>query len=385
VDYYHVDRRLGNDDTLACLSEAIHRRGMRLVLDAVFNHVGRDFWAFYELRRQGEHSPYRDWFHNLRFGESSPYGDAFSYCGWNGHYDLVKLNVRNPDVKEHLLGAVETWVKEFDVDGLRLDAADQIDVSFLKELAVFSRQLRLNFWLMGEIIHGDYRKWANPDTLDSVTNYECYKGLYSSHNDSNYFEIAYSFNRQFGEEGMYRDLPLYAFVDNHDVNRLASSLSNPDHLGLVYTLLFTMPGVPSVYYGSEWGIKGRKTDRDDTPLRPSLELQDVSLYGDFPQLADVIRKLAEIRRRIPALRYGDYLQLYLDHRQFAFARRTGDQQVVVVVNAAEQPVSLRIPVPLNDSTHLVDTLHPGDRFPIQSGEVLVDSVPACGARIMVAE
>ena len=106
---------------------------------------------------------------------------------------------------------------------------------------------------MGEIIHGDYNRWANPEMLDSVTNYECYKGIYSSHNDKNYFEIAYSLNRQFGDGGIYKNIYTYNFVDNHDVNRLASVLRNPEHLENVYTLLFTMPGAPSVYYGSEWG------------------------------------------------------------------------------------------------------------------------------------
>ncbi|HEX7568085.1 MAG TPA: alpha-amylase family glycosyl hydrolase, partial [Anaerolineaceae bacterium] len=282
ADYYWVDRRLGSNETLAQLSASLHQRGMRLVLDGVFNHVGRHFWAFRDLLEHGESSPYRDWFCNLRFDRRSPYNDPFSYEGWNGHYELVKLNLGNPQVRDHLFGAVETWVCQFDIDGLRLDAADCLDLNFLKELSAFCRSLKPDFWLMGEVIHGDYRRWANPETLDSVTNYECYKGLYSSHVDRNYFEIAYALNRQSGPGGIYRDLLLYNFADNHDVDRVASSLANPAHLYTLYILLFSMPGVPSIYYGSEWGIEGKKSNGSDLPLRPWLDLDQLARQAPQP-------------------------------------------------------------------------------------------------------
>jgi glycosidase len=223
---------------------------MRLILDGVFNHVGRDFWAFRDVLSAREQSVYREWFAGLKFGESSPYHDPFTYEGWNGHYSLVKLNLHHPAVVQHLFDAVSLWVEEFNIDGLRLDAADSIDIEFLRKLADFCQNLRPDFWLMGEVVHGDYRHWANDQALDSVTNYECYKGLYSSHVDRNYFEIGYSLNRQFGPDGLYRHLPLYNFVDNHDVNRVMSYLKNPAHLYPLYCLLFTMPGIPSIYYGS---------------------------------------------------------------------------------------------------------------------------------------
>jgi glycosidase len=242
-----VDRRLGTNQTLSGLVAGLHQEGMRVILDGVFNHVGRDFWAFRDVLERGEVSPYREWFSGLSFGKTSPLGDPFSYEGWNGHYNLVKLNLRNPAVREHLFGAVKAWMEEFGIDGLRLDAADHVEREFLMALARHCRGLRANFWLMGEVVHGDYRKWVNGEMLDSVTNYECYKGLYSSHVDRNYFEIAYALHRQFGENGLYRHFPLYAFADNHDVNRVASNLSNPMDLFPLYCLLLTMPGVPSIY------------------------------------------------------------------------------------------------------------------------------------------
>ena len=259
ADYFQVDRRLGDRGTLAALSKEIHRRGMRLVLDAVLNHVGRDFWAFRDVQSNLEHSSYRDWFAGLDLARSSPLGDPFSYESWNGHYDLVKLNLQNPAVRTHLFDAVRFWADAFEVDGLRLDAADHIAPDFLEALAPHCRSLRSDFWLMGEMVFGDYRRLANSDALDSATNYEMYKSLYSSFADRNFFEIAYALNRQSGPAGIYKDLQLYTFSDNHDVNRVASNLVSPAHLYPLYCLLFTMPGIPSVYYGSEWGIDGRRS------------------------------------------------------------------------------------------------------------------------------
>ena len=243
-DYFQVDRRLGSNAGLARLVAALHEQGIRVVLDGVFHHVGRDFWAFRDVQTHGRESAYCDWFAGLRFEGRSPYGDPFVYDGWNGHYNLVKLNLHNPAVRQHLFQAVQFWIEEFAIDGLRLDAADCLDQGFLAELAGWCRRLRPDFWLLGEVIHGDYRGWAGPELLNSVTNYECYKGLHSSHNERNYFEIAYSLNRQFGPDGIYRELPLYAFADNHDVDRVVSVLGSPAHLYPLHCLLFTMPGCP---------------------------------------------------------------------------------------------------------------------------------------------
>ncbi len=134
ADYFRVDRRLGDDAALAAISRELHRRGIRLVLDAVFNHTGRDFWAFRDIREKGRASAYCDWYH-LDFTGRSPYGEPFRYKGWNGNYDLVKLNLANPAVREHLFNAVSWWIEQFQVDGLRLDAADALDFDFQRALA----------------------------------------------------------------------------------------------------------------------------------------------------------------------------------------------------------------------------------------------------------
>jgi cyclomaltodextrinase / maltogenic alpha-amylase / neopullulanase len=381
VDYYHVDRRLGDDQSLSRLSASLHREGFRLILDGVFNHVGRDFWAFYDVRQHGQASRYCNWFQGLRFEGRSPYGDPFTYEGWSGHYDLVKLNLHNPEVKTHIFEAIRSWVERFDIDGLRLDVADCLDLGFLQELRSFTRSLRPDFWLMGEVIHGDYRRWVNPATLDSVTNYECYKGLYSSFVDKNFFEIAYSLNRQFGEAGMYPGAPLYNFVDNHDVNRVASQLRNPAHLVPLHCLLFSMPGIPSIYYGSEWGLEARRTDGDDSPLRPCLDLSNLASNAPRPDLVRLIARLAAIRHASPALKQGGYRQLYVAPEQFAFARQSAEECIAVAINAASTPARFELALPF-PASQAVDLLEPTAQFSVSHGNLTIDSVPACGARLL---
>lgn len=362
ADYFHVDRRLGTRADLAELSRELHSRGMRLVLDGVFNHVGRNFWAFRDLQANGQNSPYKNWFADLRFDQRSPHGDPFSYAAWNGHFDLVKLNLSEPAAQQHLFDAIRMWKDEFQIDGIRLDAADALSFDFLRELRAFANQLDPDLWLMGEVIHGDYRQWANPDRLHATTNYELYKSLFSSFNDSNFFELAYSLNREFGTQGIYRDLPtLYNFADNHDVSRIASQLHDKQHLHLLYFLLFTMPGIPSIYYGSEFGFEGMKQS-DDWNLRPSFDLPQLQNQAHPNDLRGWIGHLAWLRQSQPALRFGGYEQVLVSSRQFAFSRETGDDYVVVAVNSASEPAELTLPLRGKANWLFVDLLNPEESF-----------------------
>ena len=330
-DYRKIDCRLGTNEDFARVCEALHSHGIKVVLDGVFNHVGRGFWAFRDVQERKWDSPYKDWFH-INFDGNSNYNDGFWYEGWEGHYELVKLNLRNSAVADHLLESIRLWVEWFHIDGLRLDVAYCLDREFLHRLRQFCDGLKPEFFLVGETLHGDYNQWVNDAMLHSCTNYECYKGLYSSLNSMNLFEIVHSLKRQFGPEPwtLYKGRHLLCFADNHDVTRAASILQNPAHLPLIYGLLFGMPGIPCVYYGSEWGAPGNKAQGDDA-LRPCFDAPE------WTGLTDQIAAMAHAHRESEALCFGDFRELVLTNRQTVFQRQSEHERVLVAVNADSQP------------------------------------------------
>lgn len=330
-DYKTIDCRFGNNEDFKMVCEKLHENGIKVVLDGVFNHVGRGFWAFRDVMEKKWDSPYKDWFH-ISFDGNSGYNDGFWYEGWEGHYELVKLNLRNPAVVSYILECVDFWVKEFDIDGLRLDVAYCLEQDFLRTLRWHCNSVKEDFVLVGELLHGDYNLFVSEDKLHSCTNYECYKGLHSSFNSENMFEIIHSLIRQFGPDNwcLYRGKHLLSFVDNHDVTRIADMLQKKEHLPLIYGLLFGMPGVPCIYYGSEWGARGKKQDGDPA-LRPCFDNPESN------ELTEFISKLAEAHKGSKALCYGDFKSVVLTNKQAIFQRQAENERVLVAINIDSEP------------------------------------------------
>ena len=347
-DYFRLDCRLGTNEDFKTVCDALHKAGLRILLDGVFNHVGRGFWAFEDVRQKKWDSPYKDWF-QISFDGNSNYNDGFWYEGWEGHYELVKLNLYNDAVIQHQFDAIRTWVDQFDIDGLRLDVAYCLSEDYLRRLRQFTDGLKPDFVLVGETLHGDYNRWCNDHACHSVTNYECYKGLWSSFNSMNLFEIGHSLSRQFGPENwtLYKGLPLLSFLDNHDVERIASILTNKEHIRPAYGLLFGMPGVPAVYYGSEWGMEGRKSQGDDV-LRPAVEKPEEN------QLTQWISSLAAARQKSPALCRGDFHIVVMTNRQLIFERKAEDQRVLVAINADAEPYTAHFDAGCGQAVDLID-------------------------------
>lgn len=364
TDYMKIDKRLGTNEDFAKVCKALHKAGIKVVVDGIFSHVGRDFFAFKDLQKNGSASKFKDWFQNVNFNGRSPMGDNFYYDAWEGHFELAKLNLRNEEVRNYLFKAVEGWIDEFDIDGIRLDVAYCLDEDFLRALRSVVDHKKSDFWLMGEMIHGDYRRLIKPGLLDSATNYECYKGIYSSHNDKNYFEINHSLNRLFGKGGLYEGLSLYSFVDNHDVTRIATILKEKKHIDNVYTLLFTMPGIPSVYYGSEWHIQGSKERTSDQSLRPCLELNEM-LKRD-QQLVHHIHRLAAIRNHCEPLTEGGYEQVIVRNEQLLFARIYKNEKVYVALNLADHSETLKMKG--SEEEHLTNILDEVKKMTFENGE-----------------
>lgn len=342
-DYRKVDGRLGTNEQFADWVAYCHGLELKVIVDGVFNHTGRSFFAFEDIRKNREQSAYLDWYCNVNFWGNTEYNDGFSYDNWGGYNLLAKLNLRNPAVKQYHFDTVRFWVEQFDIDGIRLDAADVLDFDFMRELRQVTDGLKADFFLLGEVIHGDYSRWVNPQMLHSVTNYELHKGLYSGHNDHNYFEIAHSIRRL---NDICKRERLYTFVDNHDVSRIASKLNRKEHLFNVTLLLYTVWGIPSVYYGSEFSIEGQKENGSDWNLRPCLQLQDFAAMEQNDEVTCLHRRLGKLKKEYRELTDGRYQELLLNNRQLAYGRVLENSAVIVALNSDDAPARMEIPLPV---------------------------------------
>lgn len=341
TDYKKLDSRLGTNEDLTEFVAQCHRQGIRVILDGVFNHTGRDFFAFQDIKRNRENSPYRDWYCHVNFGGNNSFGDGFSYENWGGYDLLAKLNQRNSAVRDYICDVIRFWVSEFDIDGIRLDAADVMDHDYMRALRSVADEVKEDFWLMGEVIHGDYSRWINRDMLHSVTNYMLHKALYSGLNDHNFFEIAHTIKHVTNLVGDCRKL--YTFADNHDVERIYTKLSNKAHLTPLYIMLYTLPGIPALYYGSEFAIEGRKERHSDDSLRPALRLDDYANAAQSNPCTALIAALGKIRRNTPALSRGEYRELLLQTGHFAYARELDGERVIVTVNNCDHDITVTVP------------------------------------------
>ena len=360
-DYRTVDRRLGTNEDLRRVVDACHEAGIKVLLDGVFNHVGRGFWAFQDVLKNREGSPYAGWF-NINWGGNTEWDDGLSYETWEGVPYLVKLNHGSFELNDYLAEVIRGWEEEFDIDGLRLDVAYCLDRGFLEYLRRIADELtakrteRLGeydgkFVLVGETMFGDYNQWMGDTLCDSVTNYEVYKGLWSSMNSSNMHEVAYAFKRQSGSEpwDLYTGRHLLNFVDNHDVPRIATKLDDKRQLPCLYGLLLGIPGVPCLYYGSEWGIEGEQRFGDHE-LRPALDAPA------WNELTDAIAAYAAARKKgapgSEALCWGDYTEIQVSPTTLLFQRASEHERVIVAVNAGAEPVTLHFDAQCGRATDL---------------------------------
>ena len=377
TDYKKLDSRLGTNEDLKNFVKVCHENQIKVIFDGVFNHTGRDFFAFKDIQQNREHSRYLNWYCNVNFGGNNEYNDGFSYENWGGYNLLVKLNQRNSEVQNYICDVIRFWVSEFDVDGIRLDAADVLDFDFMHALRRTAEEVKEDFWLMGEVIHGDYSRWVNGDTLHSVTNYALHKALYSGHNDHNYFEIAHTVKYLLN----MGKLDLYNFVDNHDVERIYTKLSNKAHMAPVHILLYTLPGIPSIYYGSEFAIEGKKEKFSDDSLRPALNLKDYKNAVKENLCTALITALGKVRQQTPALSYGGYAELQLTNRQFSFARELDGTKVIVTVNNDDNDAQMTLSS--GNVAQYIGSLS-GKKVSVENGQIHV-TVPANGGEIWIPE
>ncbi len=379
TDYKKLDSRLGTNEDLTNFVRECHKQGLRVILDGVFNHTGRDFFAFQDVKKNREGSQYKDWYCNVNFWGNNSFNDGFSYDNWGGYDLLAKLNQHNPAVRDYICDVIRFWVKEFDIDGIRLDAADVMDFNYMRALRQVANEVKSDFWLMGEVIHGNYSRWANDGTLHSVTNYMLHKALYSAHNDHNYFEVAHTI--KYVSDMVGNRFKLYTFVDNHDVERIYTKLKNKAHFVPVHIMLYTLPGIPSIYYGSEFGIEGSKERGSDDSLRPALNFDNYKDAVKTNPCTKLISALGRIRQNTPALCYGDYKELELQTTCFAYERSFESKSVIITVNNSDNEVNMNLPC--GNSTEYVGALS-GKSSSVNGGHIQV-KVPANYGEIWIPQ
>ncbi|MBQ4482565.1 MAG: alpha amylase C-terminal domain-containing protein [Lachnospiraceae bacterium] len=379
TDYKKLDSRLGDNADLKDFVANCHKAGLRVIFDGVFNHTGRDFFAFKDIKEKRENSPYLHWYAGINLGGNNSFNDGFGYQNWGGYDLLARLDQKNPEVQGYIADVIRFWVDEFDVDGIRLDAADVLEFEFMQMLRRVADEVKPDFYLMGEVIHGEYIRWERDARIHAVTNYHLHKALFSGHNDHNYFEIAHTVKRLYDMGGCDPlGLRLYNFADNHDVERIYSRLNNKSHFLPLHILLYTLPGIPSVYYGSEFGIEGKKGGGDDWGIRPAIDLDAMMKDEGGRSCYEIIKALGYIRQAVPCLSYGVYEQLLLTNRQYAFARRSGEDIAVAAVNNDDNAFGVDLNVPGGKYKAMLS----GKEIDASNGNVHYD-IPACSGEIFV--
>jgi glycosidase len=334
VDHLRIDPRLGDDTDFDRLVAAAHDRGIRVVLDGVFNHVGRSHPRFQAALAEGPTSPSGAWFRWVD-GPDGPRPQNFE-----GHDTLVALNHDHQPVIDHVVEVMNHWLDR-GADGWRLDAAYQVPAAFWATALPRVRDRHPQAWFVGEMIHGDYPGYVAGSGLDSVTQYELWKAIWSSINDVNFFELSWALQRH--AEFVRAFLP-QTFVGNHDVTRIASRIDDERHLAAAIALLFLLPGIPSIYYGDEIGLHAIKEDRagGDDAIRPELPATPEDLQPEVPGLRDLHKTFISIRRRHPWLVDAELTVADVSNGSLVLiaspARADGpDESLLLALNLTDRP------------------------------------------------
>ncbi|GJD81217.1 alpha-amylase [Methylobacterium gregans] len=362
IDHLRIDPRLGDDADFDALVAAARARGLRLLLDGVFNHVGRDFPAFAEVLRLGPEAPRAHWF---RLSWPRGPGAEPDYACFEGHRQLVALNHDEPEVATYVEGVMTHWLAR-GADGWRLDAAYAVPPAFWARILPRVRATHPEAYLVGEVIHGDYAGFVAESGLDAVTQYELWKAIWSALNDRNLYELAHALERHNGF--LDRFVPL-TFVGNHDVTRIASRLANPRHLGAALAVLFTCGGVPAIYAGDEQGFVGIKEERagGDDAIRPEFPATPAELPAEGWPLYRLHRELAGLRRAHPWLHRARIRIDHLANRQMVACPQADGQGLLLALNLDDAPAAL--PAPRGRA--------------VEAGDGQVIDPGAAGARVLV--
>jgi glycosidase len=327
IDHYRIDPRLGDDADFDYLVAEAHRRGLRILLDGVFNHVGVDFPRY---REAPDNEAAAHWFR----------GRPGRFHTFEGHSELITLNHDNPEVIDYAVDVMAHWLRR-GADGWRLDAAYIVPEKFWAASLPKVRELYPDAWFVGELIHGDYAAVVDAARFDSATQYELWKAIWSSLNDANFFELDWALQRHNTFLASFAPL---TFIGNHDVTRIASGLENSSHLAHALVILLTVGGVPSVYAGDEFGFRGVKEERygGDDAVRPEFGSPPAQLDAFGTELWKLHQYLVGLRRRHAWLHSASTTALRLANGHYVYETRSGDHALLVALNIDGEPLQLAL-------------------------------------------
>jgi cyclomaltodextrinase / maltogenic alpha-amylase / neopullulanase len=327
TDHYRIDPRLGDDADFDYLVAEAHRRGLRVLLDGVFNHVGVDFPRYREAPNDDAAAR---WFR----------GRPGRFHAFEGHSELITLNHDNPEVVDYTVDVMAHWLRR-GADGWRLDAAYTVPPEFWAATLPKVRELYPGAWFVGELIHGDYAAVVDAARFDSATQYELWKAIWSGLNDANFFELDWALQRHNTFLASFAPL---TFIGNHDVTRIASRLENSDHLAHALVILLTVGGVPSVYAGDEFGFRAVKEERygGDDAVRPEFGSPLAPLDAFGAEVWALHQYLIGLRRRHPWLHAASTTTLRLANRHYVYETRSGHDALLVALNTDNEPLHLAL-------------------------------------------
>lgn len=336
TDFFKIDPRLGNEEDFQWLIDTCKSFGIKLILDGVFNHVGRHFGPFEDVRHHKQNSRYAHWFHidwNNGYNE-----DGFSYRNFEGHHQLVTLNHDNPEVVDYVVQVMTHWLSK-GINGWRLDAAYAVPQHFWRATLPRVMSQFPDAWILGEVIHGDYGNIASQTSLHSITQYELWKAIWSGLNDRNFFELSHALNRH--NQFLSTLLP-NIFLGNHDVTRIATQLKEPKHLDLALCILMTVPGIPSIYAGDEQAFRGRKEHRPggDDEIRPAFPTDPSGFLTEGWNTFTKYQTMIRFRRSNSWIGHGRIKVLTLSNMLLVYEVAADHRRVVVALNCSDTPASI---------------------------------------------
>lgn len=355
TDYTKIDPHFGSEETMVNLVREAHNRGIRVMLDGVFNHSGKLFAPWIDVKEKGPQSEYWDWFmiNEWPFREEGGCAQAKQYYTFAFFDGMPKLNTNNPKVREYLIGICENWVRNYDVDGIRLDVANEISHAFCKELRSHLKAIKPDIYILGEIWH-DAMPWLRGDEFDAVMNYplaESIKDFWIDKSLTNE-DFEYTINRCYTGYMQQTNDVLFNLLDSHDTKRLRSDVKNLDEYFQQLAVLFTMPGSPCIYYGTEIAMEGGY----DPDCRRCMPWEDID-NGVYDERIEIIKSLLHLRRSEPLLR----------NRNFHFPNRINkprviefnkmgwlDNYVEVIINCEEEDIEIEREGELLFSRHYID-------------------------------